>query len=415
MSGTYHLALPMGTVLAERYILERVLGQGGFGITYMSYDQVKESKVAIKEYFPDYLATRTGTTVTSFAGERAEHFAYGLTCFLQEADTLAKLTNIKGVVNVLDYFEENGTAYFVMEYIEGISFDSLLTAHGGKIEYEKALEVLLPVMEALEAVHAKGIIHRDVTPDNIYITHSGEVKLLDFGAARYSLGDKSRSLDVLLKHGYAPKEQYSRRGRQGPYTDVYTLGVCFYVALTGQKPSDSIDRMDEDDLVPPRQLGVNITEAQERALLMAMEVRPENRFQTMTSFKNALLQISGKRASAGNRPVPYERTPVSVNEDKTVCVAKRQPVDKTVPWSEVNFITQQEVIYEEIEELTQEDVAYEEIQPKKKERTKENKIGWVVFSFIVFIWNVIMGMSIFSCVHGGSTEPEPLRIEQADE
>ena len=140
-------------------------------------------------------------------------------------------------------------------------------------------------MDALSVVHSKGIIHRDISPDNIFITPCGEVKLIDFGAARYSIGDKSRSLDVVLKHGYAPKEQYTRRGRQGPYTDVYALGATFYRAITGKVPPDSIDRMEEDSLAMPSSLGCKISEKDEDALLKALSFQPYDRFQNMQEFK----------------------------------------------------------------------------------------------------------------------------------
>jgi serine/threonine protein kinase len=179
---------------------------------------------------------------------------------------------------VHSYFEENGTAYFVMDFIEGTSFDVYIKEHGGRVSYEEAEKILLPVMDALAAVHSKGIVHRDVTPDNIYITKDGTVKLLDFGAARYSLGDKSRSLDVVLKHGFAPKEQYTRHGKQGPFTDVYSLGATFYFAITGRRPPDSIDRLEEDDLVPPSSLGVQIPPEKEDALIKAMSVQPADRY-----------------------------------------------------------------------------------------------------------------------------------------
>lgn len=223
----YPLALPPGSVLAGQYIIEQVLGQGGFGITYMAKDHKSGAKVAVKEFFPDAMATRTQTTVTAFAGERGESFAYGKTCFLKEAETLAEFIGNPNIVQVYSYFEENGTAYFVMDFVEGISFEQYIREHGGRVGYEEAEKILLPVMDALAAVHSRGIIHRDVTPDNIYITRDGTVRLLDFGAARYSLGDRSRSLDVVLKHGFAPKEQYTRHGKQEPYTDVYTLGRVF--------------------------------------------------------------------------------------------------------------------------------------------------------------------------------------------
>ena len=285
----FPLALPQGTILAGQYVIDHALGQGGFGITYKATDHKTGQKVAVKEFFPETMATRTQATVTAFTGERGESFAYGKSCFLQEAETLAEFIGNKNIVKVHSYFEENGTAYFVMDFVEGTSFDQYIKEHGGRIGYEDAERILLPVMDALSAVHSRGIVHRDVTPDNIYITKDGTVKLLDFGAARYSLGDKSRSLDVVLKHGFAPKEQYTRHGKQGPFTDVYTVGASFYFAITGRRPPDSIDRMDEDDLVPPSRLGVTISPAKEAAILQAMNVQPTERFQTMAAFKQALL------------------------------------------------------------------------------------------------------------------------------
>ncbi|MDE7339686.1 MAG: protein kinase [Lachnospiraceae bacterium] len=302
----YPLALPQGSVLAGQYIIEQVLGQGGFGITYMARDHKSGSKVAIKEFFPDSMATRTQTTVTAFEGERGESFAYGKTCFLKEAETLAEFIGNKNIVQVYSYFEENGTAYFVMDFVEGISFEQYIREHGGRVNYEEAEKILLPVMDALAAVHSRGIIHRDVTPDNIYITKDGTVRLLDFGAARYSLGDRSRSLDVVLKHGFAPKEQYTRHGKQGPYTDVYTLGASFYFAITGRRPPDSIDRLEEDDLIPPCRLGVAISQAEEDAILKAMNVQPSGRFQTMGEFKRALL-AGGDEAAESDMAGSTER------------------------------------------------------------------------------------------------------------
>lgn len=304
MNEKYPLALPEGTVLAGQYIVEKVLGEGGFGITYEARDYKTNERVAVKEFFPDAMATRTNqTTVSPFSGEKGESYAYGKTCFLQEAETLAKFIGNENIVRIHSYFEENGTAYFVMDFIEGTSFDEYLKERGGKIPYEEAAGILIPVMDALSAVHSKGIVHRDVTPDNIYITKEGVVKLLDFGAARYSLGDQSRSLDIILKHGFAPKEQYTRRGKQGPYTDVYALGATFYFALTGKRPPDSVERLDEDDLVPPSSLGVQIGGAAEDAILTALSVQSADRFQNMTAFKNALLNSrQPSMAAAGSQP-----------------------------------------------------------------------------------------------------------------
>lgn len=247
-------------------------------------------KVAIKEFLPDGIAVRAGGShqVTTYTGQREENFKYGMERFLDEAQVLAKFQGNPNIVGVRSYFEENDTAYFVMDYIEGTSFKTYIQEQGGKVSWEESAKVLLPVMDALGAVHKGGIIHRDVTPDNIILTTDGGVKLLDFGSARYSLGDKSKSLDVVLKAGYAPKEQYIRRGKQGPYTDVYSLAACFYAAITGFLPPESLERMDEDNLVPPSTRGVKLPSGFEDAILKGLEVQPADRYQSMEEFRAAL-------------------------------------------------------------------------------------------------------------------------------
>ena len=302
----YPFALPHGSILAGQYILGRVLGQGGFGITYLALDKMLDIKVAVKEFLPETMAARvTGSPqVTVFAGERQEYFRYGLERFLDEARVLAKFLGNPNIVGVRSYFEENGTAYFVMEYVEGISFKTYIKNQGGRVHWREAVRVLTPVMEALEAVHREGIIHRDVTPDNIYITGDGHVKLLDFGAARYSLGNKSQSLDVVLKAGYAPKEQYTRKGRQGPYTDVYSVAACFYASITGYLPPESVERMEEDDLIPITTRGSGLCPAAlEDVILKGLEVQPADRYQTMGEFLSAM-QEALARCEPTTEPEP---------------------------------------------------------------------------------------------------------------
>ena len=174
MNSKYPLALPDGSVLSGQYIIYKVLGQGGFGITYEAQDHKTGGKVAIKEFFPDSLATRHQgeTTVMPFTGERGDNFAYGKECFLQEAETLGRFIGTPGIVRIYSYFEENGTAYFVMDFIDGISLDEYIKQNGGKLGFEETNRILRPVMEALEAVHSQGVIHRDIAPDNIYITNN---------------------------------------------------------------------------------------------------------------------------------------------------------------------------------------------------------------------------------------------------
>lgn len=332
----YPHALPYGTVLGGRYITGHVLGQGGFGITYIAQDHRTKELVAIKEFFPDTMVTRNAThSAVPYSQRHREDFEYGKATFLEEAKTLSQFNGHPNIVGVKSYFEENGTAYFAMEYVEGVNLQSYVNSHGGRLTWQEAESILLPVMDALGAVHAKGIIHRDIKPDNLCINSAGQLKLLDFGSARYSMGEKSRSLDVVLTPGFAPKEQYSRHGRQGAYTDVYALAATMYYAITGRKPPDSIDRTDEDELIPPTTLGVRISDAQEDALLKGLAVSPIDRYQTMGEFRAAI------KANSFDTVKPPAPEPI-VTDTKTET--------KTGTKTETNTETKQETKQESKEE-----------------------------------------------------------------
>lgn len=283
-----YLALPLGTILNGRYLVGKVLGIGGFGITYLGYDLTLEIKVAIKEYMPSALATRHADRYSvALTGRVEEDYKYGMERFLEEAKILAKLQSTPNIVSVQNYFKENGTAYFVMEYIDGMSLKAYLEKNGGKIPYSQALAFLQPIMEALVQVHGMHLLHRDISPDNIYITAKGESRLLDFGAARFASGD-GKSVSVILKHGYAPEEQYSSHGNQGPWTDVYAMGATLYRCITGQLPPDSIERIHGDRIKFPSELGISIPGSAENAILKALAVRTQDRFPDMEAFLHAL-------------------------------------------------------------------------------------------------------------------------------
>lgn len=295
------LALPLGSILNGRYMVGKVLGIGGFGITYLGYDLTLEIRVAIKEYMPSALATRyTDQYSVVLTGHVEADYKYGMERFLEEARILAKLQNTPNIVSVQNYFKENNTAYFVMEYIEGMSLKEYVASQGDKIPFEQAMTILQPVMEALEQVHALNLLHRDISPDNIYITANGESRLLDFGAARFAAGD-GKSVSVILKHGYAPEEQYSSHGNQGPWTDVYAMGATLYRCITGILPPDSIERIHTDTLKKPSELGIKIPANAENAIIKALAIKTENRFKNMSEFLQALtgrIQVQDK-ISAG--------------------------------------------------------------------------------------------------------------------
>lgn len=284
--------LPPETILNGKYIVGKVLGEGGFGITYLGWDINLELKVAIKEYYPNGFVTReatAGNTVTVLTGYRTEFFQKGLEKFVDEARRLAKFWGLPGIVAVKDYFQENKTAYIVMEFVEGETLKTILKQNG-RMEPDKVFTMMQPVMESLKIVHDAGLIHRDISPDNIMIDTKGMVKLLDFGAARSFLADSDKSLSVMLKPGYSPQEQYRSRGGQGPWTDVYGLCATMYRAITGEVPLESLDRMEEDSLKRPAEYGISIKPWQEDALLKGLAVYQKDRFQTMEELKLALFE-----------------------------------------------------------------------------------------------------------------------------
>lgn len=302
--GRHPMALRPGSILNGKYIIGRVLGQGGFGITYLAWDYTLKIRVAVKEFFPDSIAVRQpGAAAVSLISHEARGiFSDGAHSFLDEARVLAKFQGNLNIVGVREFFEENQTAYFVMDYVEGTSFKSYIVDHGGKISWQEAAKVLIPVMDALEAVHLCGILHRDVTPDNIYLTKSGTVKLMDFGAARCASGGQKQSLDVFLKAGYAPIEQYSEQGEQGAYTDVYSLAAAFYASITGFLPPDAEEREKRDTLAAPSAQGVIVPPELEAAILKGLAVRPEHRFQSMADFRTSII-----RAAAAPQEDPGEK------------------------------------------------------------------------------------------------------------
>lgn len=281
--------IPVGTVLNDCYRIGRVLGHGGFGITYLAWDTHLDLPIAIKEYFPRTLATRVGDnlTLSIYPGQKRLWFEDSLHSFQEEARILAKFQRHPAIVGVYSFFRANGTCYMVMEYIAGITLKTYLK-HKEVLSYRSSHKVMAPIMEALEAVHAVGLLHRDVSPHNIYITQKKQVKLLDFGAARFITEERNQDLSVILKPGYAPPEQYQAQGNQGTWTDVYGLAATFYNCLTGNPPPDAVERTKQDTLILPSTLGVELPPTAEYALLKGLALDIEDRFQDIENFRQAL-------------------------------------------------------------------------------------------------------------------------------
>ena len=288
------LHMQPGSMLFNRYIVGKVIGFGGFGVTYIAWDTTLKIRVAIKEYLPSEFATRAvgQTQVTIFSGNKTEQFHDGMLKFLDEAQRLMKFQNEQGIVHIYDSFEENNTAYIVMEYLDGETLTAYLERNG-EIPVGEAIAMLTPIFTSLEHVHAVGIIHRDIAPDNIMITKDGQVKLIDFGAARYATTSHSRSLTVIIKAGYSPEEQYRSQGKQGTHTDVYALAAVLYRMVTGLTPPDAMERKaylesrKKDSLVAPSK-NCKISKNQENAILNAMNIRIEDRTKTAKEFLEQL-------------------------------------------------------------------------------------------------------------------------------
>ena len=282
-----------GTRLIGHYVIYSVLGQGGFGITYMGMDELHQTKVAIKEYFPQGIVTRNvdyGDDVTiTYVGQEA-NYLNGKQHFIDEAHIMLQFDKNQGIVDVIDFFEVNNTAYIVMEYLDGITLKQYLKEKG-RISAEDIQMLMVPLMESLDEIHSQGLIHRDISPDNIMVLSNGDIKLMDFGAARAYTDFGERSLSVVLKPGYAPPEQYQTHGVQGPWTDIYALGATMYQCLTGRKPDDATKRSLEDTLVSPSMLGVRIAPPVEYAIMRALQIRPADRYRNLGEFCEDLYSV----------------------------------------------------------------------------------------------------------------------------
>ena len=240
-------ALKAGTSLDDRYVIGRVIGAGGFGITYIAYDTEEERTVAIKEYYPKGVAVRgeDNFTIEPMASMQKEEFLLGMERFRNEAEILSALSRDTDVIKVFGTFLQNGTAYYVMEYVHGITIREY-TEKYGKISEGQALYAVSEMAEVFKAIHGRSIIHRDISPNNVMLDINGRVRLVDFGNARQFASDGKNSMTVMLKPGYAPLEQYQHYGNQGPWTDIYSFGAVMYYALTLTSPEDPMTRLDDD-------------------------------------------------------------------------------------------------------------------------------------------------------------------------
>ena len=299
-----------GTVLQGRYVVGRAMGQGGFGITYAGFDPNMDRRVAIKEFYPNGVASRdasrTDVVTCTGTGDIAENFRLGVDKCVQEARSLAQLDDIPGVVRGLDQFQMNNTAYIIMEFVQGVTLREYLRQRlPHKPDFREAVELLAPIGKALQRVHERGFVHRDVSPDNIMINTEGEPKLLDFGAVKMVVSDDGGQTEhPIVKRGFSPIEMYSTDGRIGPWSDVYAYCATLYFILVGSSADEPANRIYRDTL--GGKLANVVSPAQSSVLEKGMALSPQNRYQKMAELLPALAACKADRKPMREQP---ERTP----------------------------------------------------------------------------------------------------------
>lgn len=305
-------ALPLRSILNGRYLIGRMLGAGGFGITYLGYDLIENRRIAIKEFMPTGMVRRdVGKTQMQVVSNKKD-FNDSMKRFLDEARMIYHYQKNPHILQIYSLFQENQTAYYIMEFLEGADLKHLLKMRGGRLSWTEVRNITLQVIEALAVLHADGVVHRDISPDNIFISPQGKATLIDFGAARLFMAQKQ--LTVILKRKYAPIEQYETRGKQGPWTDIYALAATIYHVLTGELPPEATSRAYRDDIKTFRQCGVVLEEHVERALYKALRVEPEERYKNIIDFQNELLGIV-RRGKLTCLCGIYERMELMISED----------------------------------------------------------------------------------------------------
>lgn len=271
--------------IRHRYKIETILDSGGFGITYLAEDTEFCQKVVLKKYCP--------------LEDRKISYEKGKKDFLREARTLSALSDITAIVRVLDYFEERGDAYIVMEYVKGHSLRKYIENRIESMNFSQAWDFFLPIIDALEKIHEKNLIHRDINPDNIIVREDETLKLIDFGSAREYASDVT--MTAIVKGGYAPPEQYMRKGKQGPWTDVYSICATIYEMITGVIPESSIERQNKDKLYPPSSYGCEITPQQEESLMKGLSLDYKRRYQNIVQLKQSLSSKKEKETASGRK------------------------------------------------------------------------------------------------------------------
>jgi serine/threonine protein kinase len=362
-------ALPFNHILQNRYIITGLIGQGGFGITYIAHDNKLDLKVCIKELFISGYNTRgSGHTVLT-QGKGGLSFPDFLERFVEEARQLARF-NHPNIVRVLDIFQEHQTAYMVMEFVEGETFKEIVQ-DSGPINFEQLKPLIKQLFSAVSAVHAKAMLHRDIKPDNILVDDQQRLVLIDFGSAREFAEGKTGKQTAIVTPGFAPPEQYNETAKRGPFTDVYALGATLYYVLTAVKPLTVTDRVNEK-MPSPRELNSNLSKSVSEAIMKALELKPENRYANVSDFESTLLK----------------EEKIAVKKEKQEII-EQKPIVKTV--------------------------SQKEQPPKKKSELSPGTIAiYVVLAIIVLAGFFVIYPYISSAIGAGTDKEENVVNDSAD-
>ena len=395
-----HLIAPC-TMLKDKYMIGKVIGEGGFGVTYKGWDTILQTYVAIKEYFPQFLSHRSkhNTDIIPTTTQK-ETYEKGLKRYLEEAQNLSKFYQLSGIVSVKDFFYENGTGYIVMEYIDGVNLKEYLDQNGGKIPEVKVRGLMKPVLESLVEIHETGLIHRDISPDNVMVDKKGRIKLIDFGSVRDQSTVDEKTYTVTLKHGFAPPEQYYAKGKQGPWTDIYSICATMYRMLTGKNPPNSIERMAKDEYVSPAYYGVNVSPKLDYVLRKGLSLNYADRYDNIQQLIDDL--YNGEKAR-GNVPIGMAQNPVQ--QPMMQASANRQmpnhysPVQQNIAVG--NAMVQHNVPYRAANTPYQANVGYTQQQAMPNKTSKSWKkiitkillAAVIIFIGIPFIIGVIIGIT----------------------
>lgn len=387
-------SLPVFSILAGKYLLGAPLGKGGFGITYIAMHLPDEKIVAIKEFFPANLAVRDtdNETVVPADDTKAVYYRTGMKSFSEEGRILYLLSDIEHVVHVAEQIQANNTTYLVMECVPGISLKKYMKQQQKLFSEQETLTLMQPILIALQAMHQKGILHRDISPENLMLSPDNTLTLIDFGAARTFSRSDDDNLTVILKRGYAPEEQYHSNSRQGPWTDLYAVCAVMYQMLTGILPQEASARAEEDHMTPISRIeGLSLSPSTCSALEKGLQMDPMERYPDIGALMKVLYPAKKEAAREITDNSPKGTQEMDASEKNAEL--SKQSESANAP-SSINTHTH---TYDQVSAPVPDSTVSEKEPPKKKSR-KRRYIAIGLIAALCF--DLVFGGPLFYPIRG---------------